>query len=88
MIREQRLDPVVALTLDVDWAPDHAIDAVDIASPRATHARMVEAAAARGIDALCQKPLTPTLTEAQALAQQVAGKIRPCQKVKMARFPA
>jgi polysaccharide deactylase WbmS-like protein len=27
VIREQRLDPV-AITLDVDWAPDHAIDAV------------------------------------------------------------
>jgi hypothetical protein len=27
VIREQRLDPV-AITLDVDWAPDHAIDTV------------------------------------------------------------
>ncbi len=53
-----------------------SIDAVDIASPRATHARMVEIAAERGIDALCQKPLTPTLAEAVALAARVAGTIR------------
>ena len=38
-----------------------AIDALDVASPRETHAAWVEAAAARGIDVLCQKPLTPTL---------------------------
>jgi predicted dehydrogenase len=52
------------------------IGAVDIASPRETHARLVEIAAGRGIDALCQKPLTPTLAEAVALAARVAGKIR------------
>ena len=54
----------------------HAIDAVDIASPRETHAAMVDVAAARGIDALCQKPLTPTLAEAVALAERVADTIR------------
>jgi predicted dehydrogenase len=54
----------------------HAADAVDIASPRETHARVVEIAAERGIDALCQKPLTPTLAEGVALAARVAGNIR------------
>jgi len=54
----------------------HQIDAIDIASPRATHAHMVEIAAEWGIDALCQKPLTPTLAEALALAERVRGKIR------------
>ena len=53
-----------------------AIDALDVASPRETHAVWVEAAAARGIDVLCQKPLTPTLAESEALARRVAGKIR------------
>ncbi len=36
------------------------IHALDVASPRETHAGWVEAAAERGIDVLCQKPLTPT----------------------------
>ena len=44
-----------------------AIDALDVATPRETHADWAEAAAARGIDVLCQKPLTPTLAEAEAL---------------------
>ena len=53
-----------------------AIDALDVATPRATHAGWVEAAAARGIDVLCQKPLTPTLVEAQELVRRVGGKSR------------
>jgi predicted dehydrogenase len=53
-----------------------AIDALDVASPRATHAGWVDAAAARGIDVLCQKPLTPTLAESDALVRRVAGKSR------------
>src|SRR5205814_5797513 len=52
------------------------IDALDVASPRQTHADWVEAAAARGIDVLCQKPLTPTLAESQALVRRVEGKSR------------
>jgi D-apiose dehydrogenase len=53
-----------------------AIDALDVASPRQTHAAWVEAAAVRGIDVLCQKPLTPTLAESEALVRRVAGKSR------------
>ncbi len=53
-----------------------AIDALDVASPRQTHAAWVEAAALRGIDVLCQKPLTPTLAEAEALIRATAGKHR------------
>lgn len=52
------------------------IDALDVASPRETHAFWVDAAAARGIDVLCQKPMTPTLAESEALAGRVASKIR------------
>ncbi len=52
------------------------IEAVDVASPRETHAALVDMAAARGIPVLCQKPLTPTLAEAEALAARTAGKIR------------
>jgi len=52
------------------------LDALDVASPRETHAAWVDAAAARGIDVLCQKPLTPTLAESEALVRRSAGKIR------------
>ncbi len=52
------------------------IDALDVASPRETHAAWVQAAAARGIDVLCQKPLTPTLAEAEALVRRVEGRMR------------
>ncbi len=52
------------------------IHALDVASPRETHAAWVEAAAARRIDVLCQKPLTPTLAEAEALVRRVDGKCR------------
>ena len=53
-----------------------AIDALDVISPRQTHAEWVDAAAARGIDVLCQKPLTPTLAESEALVRRVDGKSR------------
>jgi predicted dehydrogenase len=52
------------------------LDALDVASPRETHAAWVEAAADRGIDVLCQKPLTPTLAEAEALVRRVEGRMR------------
>ena len=55
---------------------DERIDALDVATPRETHADWVEAAAARGIDVLCQKPLTPTLAQAHDLMRKVDGKIR------------
>ena len=51
-------------------------DALDVASPRQTHAAWVEAAADRGIDVLCQKPMTPTLAEAEALIRRVGDKSR------------
>src|SRR5262245_61288881 len=52
------------------------LDALDVASPRETHAAWVEAAAARGVDILCQKPLTPTLAEAEALVARVGTRVR------------
>jgi D-serine deaminase-like pyridoxal phosphate-dependent protein/predicted dehydrogenase len=53
-----------------------AIDALDVASPRETHATLVETASARGIDVLCQKPMTPNLLESQMLARRVEGRSR------------
>ena len=67
--------PKVYRDADAMFASE-AIDALDVASPRETHAAWVEAAAARGIDVLCQKPMTPTLAESQALVQRVEGKSR------------
>jgi predicted dehydrogenase len=51
------------------------IDALDIAAPRETHAAWIEAAAAHGVDVLCQKPLAPTFAEAAAVLGR-AGSIR------------
>ena len=48
-----------------------SFDALDVASPRQTHAAWVDAAAARGIDVLCQKPMTPSFAESQALVRRV-----------------
>jgi len=52
------------------------IDAIDIASPRETHAQNVEYAASRGIDVLCQKPLAPTLALSESLVRDLGGRVR------------
>jgi D-apiose dehydrogenase len=53
-----------------------AIDALDIASPRETHVGWIDAAAAHGADIICQKPLAPTLAEAEAALGRVGGRVR------------
>lgn len=50
------------------------LDAVDICSPRETHAAMVRLAAGRQLDILCQKPLGTDFAEAEAV---VAGVVPP-----------
>jgi D-apiose dehydrogenase len=52
------------------------VGALDVAAPRQEHAGWIEAAAARGIDVLCQKPLTPNLADAEALLARLRGRIR------------
>jgi predicted dehydrogenase len=52
------------------------IDAVDIAAPRAVHAELVRLAADYRLPILCQKPLAPTLLEAERLVADVAGRTR------------
>lgn len=52
------------------------LDAVDIAAPRAVHARLVRLVADRGLPVICQKPLAPTLAEAEALVKDVNGRTR------------
>lgn len=53
-----------------------ALDAVDIAAPREYHAALCRLAAGRGLPVLCQKPLAPTLAEAEALVAALRGRVR------------
>jgi predicted dehydrogenase len=52
------------------------LDAVDIAAPRAVHAELVRLVVDRGLPVICQKPLAPTLAEAEALARDVGDRVR------------
>lgn len=52
------------------------LDALDIASPRETHAAMVRLAASRGLHVLCQKPFVRSVAEAEALIAEIGSKIR------------
>jgi len=51
-------------------------DILDIATPPEMHAGQVKLAAQRGIHVLCQKPMTPDLTEAERLVADVGERIR------------
>lgn len=55
---------------------DVAVDAVDIAAPREFHAPIARLAADRGIAILCQKPLAPTLDEAERLVADIDDRAR------------
>lgn len=52
------------------------LDAVDIVTTRETHAEFVLLATEFGVDAMCQKPLAPSLREAEALVEAVGDRIR------------
>lgn len=49
------------------------LDAIDVAAPREAHAPICRLAARHGLAILCQKPLAPTLAEAEALVADVAA---------------
>ena len=51
-------------------------DAVDIATPVGTHAALVRIAADHGVHVMCQKPMTPTVAEAEALVRDVGERVR------------
>ena len=53
-----------------------ALDALDVASPRETHAAMVRLAASRGLHVLCQKPFVPSAAEAEALIGEIGARVR------------
>jgi predicted dehydrogenase len=49
------------------------VDAIDIAAPREFHAPLCRLAARRGLAILCQKPLAPTLQEAEAVVADIGS---------------
>ncbi len=51
-------------------------DALDIAVAVEAHAPFAKRAAERGIHILCQKPMTPTLKEAEALVGEIGERVR------------
>jgi predicted dehydrogenase len=63
------------------------LDFVDISAPPAFHAEIALAALDRGLHVLCEKPLTTTLQDAEALlrkAKQVRRVLFPCHNYKHA----
>src|SRR5438270_11266324 len=67
--------PSVYRDADAMFAAEQ-IDALDVISPRQTHAGWVDAADMRGIHVLSQKPMTPTLAEMVALVRREASTAR------------
>lgn len=51
------------------------LDAVDILAPMEHHAALCRTAASAGLPVICQKPLCPTLEEARALVDEIAGRV-------------
>ncbi len=51
-------------------------DALDIATPPEVHRAQALMAADRGIDILCQKPMTPDLAESERLVAEIGGRVR------------
>ncbi|WP_022706176.1 Gfo/Idh/MocA family protein [Paracoccus zeaxanthinifaciens] len=51
-------------------------DAVDIITPVGTHADLVRKAADAGLHVMCQKPMTPTVAEAEALIADIGDRVR------------
>ena len=52
------------------------LDAVDVASPRETHAPICRLAADRGLAILCQKPMAPTFDDAASLVADIGDRVR------------
>jgi D-apiose dehydrogenase len=75
------LDEARARTLGTDFQISHVytdfrsllveerLDFVDIATRPASHAELTATAAARGLHVLCQKPMAPTLAEAESMVR-------------------
>jgi len=53
-----------------------SLAAIDIVTPRETHADLIRLASRHSIHALCETPLCPTYAEAQALLREVGESVR------------
>lgn len=51
-------------------------DALDVITPVSSHAALTLMAAERGVHVMCQKPMTPTVAEAEALIAAVGERVR------------
>jgi predicted dehydrogenase len=60
---------------------ESALDFVDICTPPATHRTLIEAALARGLHVLCEKPLVGTLGDLRRLAGLAAARRRALRTV-------
>lgn len=54
------------------------LDVLDVIAPVGQHAPLVRLAADHGVHVVCQKPMTPTVAEAEALIAEVGDRIRFC----------
>jgi D-apiose dehydrogenase len=68
---------IAASYADADAMLDNEeLDAVDIATTRETHVPLCLLAADHGLAILCQKPLAPSLAEAESLVDAIADSVR------------
>ncbi len=58
---------------DAEEMMDSGLDAVSICTPTFTHAPLLEAAAARGIHVMCEKPFSISVEEADSMIAACAG---------------
>ena len=66
-----RIYTAVSTMLDTEAARDDGADAVAIMTPNDTHFEYAIAALEHGFDVICDKPMTNTIAEAEALHQKV-----------------
>jgi predicted dehydrogenase len=74
--RAERFDIPASYADAATMLATERLDAVDIATWRESHVELVRLAADHGLHVLCQKPLAPTLAEAEALVASLPSGIR------------
>jgi D-apiose dehydrogenase len=57
---------------------NETLDALDIIAPVGQHAPLARLAADNGLHIMCQKPMTPTVAEAEALIAEIGDRVRFC----------
>jgi predicted dehydrogenase len=72
-VAENGLDATAYTDGEAMMDGDATLDAVDVCSPTPTHRPLVTAAVERGVDVFCEKPLTLTVADAEAVADAVAA---------------